>query len=304
MANTNPIKKVLSPGDTTKADPFTICIVANPLLEMPWQSGQFMVDPITSNNVAFDACAQYICDVLFGRLPQQREQFLADPTIAPKIQIVSLFVQGLPVLDVNSLVAQDGDSNLLVARRNNFRSFLVSYGLNADVAYAVSASPTHTRASAWFTSDDDGKGGVGFTLDGVALTHRYYSLIPGTVAIHATANSLTAIHEFGHALSSYSNGMVVDLYVDSNPGLNCKTGRPIPPRFAMYDAAALASDPLRDTLGYPGSCISYHCELIDPGFPAVMDNYWQAPDQIPEHSQHDKITRQFLSDRVRAKLQR
>lgn len=304
MTPTNPIVSVLAPGDTTKTDPFTIGIVANPVLETPWQSGQFRVDPITATQAAFDAGAQYILDALFGKLPNQREQFLADPTIAPKIRVVSLFVAGLPAQDANSLVAQDPDSNLLVARRTTFRPFLVRYGLDADVSYAVSASPTHTRASAWFTSDDDGKAGVGFTLEGVSLTHRYYCLIPGTVAIHATANSMTALHEFGHALSSYTNGMVVDLYVDSNPGLNCKTGRPIPPQFAVYDLAALASDPLRDTLGYPAPWTSYHCELNDPGFPALMDNYWQAPDHIPEHSQHDKITRQFLSDRVRAKLQR
>jgi len=138
----------------------------------------------------------------------------------------------------------------------------------------------------------------------VSLFHRYYCRIPGTVAIHANATSMTALHEFGHALSSYSNGMVVDLYVDSGPALNCKTGRPIPPKFAIYDTAQNASDPKRDSLGYPSGWKSYHCELIDPGFPGLMDDYWQAPDHIPEHSQHDRITRQFLSDRVRAKIGR
>lgn len=304
MADSNPVIKVLNAGDTTKPDPFTIAIIANPALEAPWNTGQFVLDPITFDPKAFDVAAQYICDVLFGRLTNQREQFLADPAIAPKIRVVSLLVEDLNAEDANSLAAQDTDSNLLIARRTVFSPFLQRYGLEADVAYAVSESTKHTRASAWYTSDDDARGGVPFQLDGVSLFHRYYCRIPGTVAIHANATSMTALHEFGHALSSYSNGMVVDLYVDSGSALNCKSGRPIPPKFAMYDSAQNASDLKRDSLGYPSGWKSYHCELIDPGFPALMDDYWQAPDKVPEHSQHDRITRQFLSDRVRAKIGR
>lgn len=304
MADSNPVIKVLNAGDNTKPDPFTIAIIANPALEAPWNTGQFVLDPITFDPKAFDAAAQYIFDVLFGRLANQREQFLADPAIAPKIRVVSLLVEDLNAEDANSLAAQDTDSNLLIARRTIFSPFLKRYGLGADVAYAVSASTKHTRASAWYTSDDDARGGVPFQLDGLSLFHRYYCRIPGTVAIHASATSMTALHEFGHALSSYSNGMVVDLYVDSGPALNCKTGRPIPPKFAMYDTAQNASDLKRDSLGYQAGWKSYHCELIDPGSPALMDDYWQAPDRVPEHSQHDRITRQFLSDRVRAKIGR
>jgi hypothetical protein len=304
MPNANPVVKILAAGDTSKTNPFTIGIIANPALEAPYQSGQFMADPITANQASFDASASYIQNVLFGALANQREVFLADPGIAPKVRLFSIFVAGLPIQGSNSLVGQDSVSELLIARRNAFRPFLKGFGLDADVVYAVSASATHTRASAWFTSDDDAQPGVNFTLDGAAFTHRYYSLIPGTVAMHVTASSMTALHEFGHALSSYSNGMVVDLYVDSNPALNCKSGRPIPPQFADYNGTAYNSDPTRDTLGYPKGWQSYHCELNDPGFPALMDDYWLAPDHVPEHSQHDKITRQFLTDRVRAKLQR
>ncbi len=264
MAAAIPVVNTIRTGDTTKGDPFTICIIANPALEAPWQSGQFVGDPIGGNQAAFDSSAQYINQVLFGNLPNQSEQFLGDPQIEPKVRLVSLFVPGLPAQDANSLVAQDSDSDLLIARRNGFRPFMQRYGLDADVAYAVTASRTHTRASAWFTSDDDAKPGVGFTVDGVALTHRYYSLIPGTVGIHVNANSMTALHEFGHALSSYSNGMVVDLYVDSNPALNCKTGRPIPVQFANYSGAVVPSDTFRDTLGYPAGWSSYHGKLNDP----------------------------------------
>ncbi len=296
-----PVQTVLRAG-ADKPNPFTIVIVANPALETPWKSATFAVDPITANQAAFNACAQYILDALSGTLPNQREALLADPTIAPNVRVVSLFVPGLPAEDSNALVAQDGVSNLLVARRSVFVPFLTRYGLQADVVYAVSSSDSHDRASAWFTSDDDARAGCPFALDGVTLYHRHYNLIPGTVAIHHSSKSLTALHEFGHALSSYRNGSVVDLYVDSSAGLNNKRGRPIPATFATYSGIALAADTARDGLGYPPAWQSYHGELIDPAVPAVMDNYWAAPGGISEHCLHDRITRQFLRQRMLVKI--
>jgi hypothetical protein len=131
-------------------------------------------------------------------------------------------------------------------------------------------------------------------------------LIPGTVALHTTSSSLTPLHEFGHAASSYSNGSVTDLYVDSPPALNNKRGRPIPGSFANYAGSALASDSARDGIGYPASWQSYHCELHDAALPAVMDDYWLASTGAggPEACQHDKITRAFLRDRILAKMSR
>ena len=296
-----PVASVLRKG-AKKPDPFSIVIVANPALETPWMSGTFVVDPATSNHAAFNRCAHYILDALFGTLPSQREALLADPTIAPHVRVVALFVPGLPPQNPNALVAQDGVSNLLVARRSVIVPFLTRYGLQADVAYAVSASGSHDRASAWFTSDDDARPGCPFALDGITLYHRHYNLIPGTVAIHRNSRSLTALHEFGHALSSYTNGSVLDLYVDSRAELNNKRGRPIPATFATYSGIALPADTARDGLGYPPGWQSYHCELIDPSLPAVMDNYWAAPSGIPEHCLHDRITRQFLRERLLVKI--
>ena len=114
-----PVQKVLRKG-ARKPNPFTIVIVANPVLETPWKSGTFVVDPITANQAAFNACAKYIVDALFGALPNQREALLADPTIDPHVRVVSLFAPGLPAQDPNSLVAQDDVSNLLIARRSVF----------------------------------------------------------------------------------------------------------------------------------------------------------------------------------------
>ena len=100
--------------------------------------------------------------------------FLADPTILPSIRVVSVFDTALSPADQNSLVANDGVSNLLVARRSVFSAFLARYGLFVDIAFALSESLTHTRATSWYTTDDDTRGGMPFTLDGSVLYHRYF----------------------------------------------------------------------------------------------------------------------------------
>jgi len=297
-----PVIKVIRPGDTSKPDPFTICIVANPALEAPRGAGQFITDPVVSDQPAFDAAVTYIHNCLFGLLPGQGEALLAVPDIAPKVRIVSLFVPGLPPQDANSLVANDSISNQLIARRAMAIPFLSRFGLTADVVYCVSKSSTHSRATAWFTSDDDAAGGLPFTLDGITFHHRFHHLIPGTIAIHTGASSLTALHEFQHALSSYSNGKIVDLYVQSPPAVNCKHGRPIPPSFANYNGTNLGSDPTRDSLGYPAGWVSFYCALHNQNVPAVMDNYPLAT--APESCENDVITRRFILERLRAKISR
>lgn len=300
-----PAPVVVRAGDTSKPDPFTILVVANPALETPLDSGNFAVDPIMSDRVAFENCVDYVERSLFAALPGQADPMLSDPAVAPAVRVLSLFHAGLPAEARFSFVANDDSSDeLLVARRAAIRDFLLDEGIVADVVYGISGSHTHTRASAWFTSDDDASPGVSFTIDGVSMHHRHRYLVPGTVGMHVTASSLTAPHEFQHAISSYSNGMIVDLYVDSPPAVNNKCGRPIPERFGFQDAVSLKSDPDRGMLTYPPAWSSYHCEIHDPGNPAIMDNYYLAPSGVPESCQNDKVTRTFVIDRIRAKMAR
>ncbi|MCA1616033.1 MAG: hypothetical protein LC800_18420 [Acidobacteria bacterium] len=257
--------QVVREGDTGKPDPFTIAVIANPALEQSKNTGVFIVDPITSDRAAFDACAAHIDASLFGGLPGQGERFLGDPSVASQIRVFFLFATGLPAQDGNALVANDNVSTILEARRARFTPFLATFGLRADVAFAVTKSATHNRASAWPATDDDSGPGDSFTLDGVTLSHRHRTLIPGTSAIHSGTRSLTALHEFGHALGSFSNGLVVDLYVDNQQtGVNNRRGRPIPVNFAAYDGVTMRSDNTRDGIGYPANWSSYHCELLDP----------------------------------------
>ena len=296
--------KIIQPGTIGKPNPFTVCIVANPALESPWSGGTFISDAMPTQPAIFDTAVQFILDCLYGRLPRQAEKVFDDPAIGPNIRIVSVLETGLPATDGNALAAEDGTSNLLIPRRTKFAPFLAARGIGVvDIAYVVSASLEHDRASAYPATDDDTDAGVAFTFDGIAFSHRHFSLIPGTIALHATSRSLTPLHEFGHALSSYTNGRIADLYVDSSPAVNCKSGRPIPLNFANYNGRIYSADPTRDGLGYGPGWSSYHCELIQPALPAVMDNYFQSS-TVPEECQHDAITRQFLRDRLIAKIGR
>lgn len=294
--------QVLRPGDLSKPNPYTICFVANPALETPWQSSSFSADPMPLNATSFDAAVSYSIDCLFGNLPGQAEQLLSEPQIASFVRIVSLRVTGQAISDANSLVGEWPIGQLLAPRRKQMAAFVSSFGVTADVIFAISQSAKYTRESAFPTTDDDSGPGNPFQLDGVGLVHRHNFAIPGTVALHVSSRSITPLHEFGHAASSFTNGQIIDLYVDSSPALNCKMDRPIPANFGTIDALSTVTDPHRDGLGYPPSWTSYHCELIDASHPAVMDDYINSGNAAA--CRHDAITRRFLIDRIVAKINR
>lgn len=300
--------KILQPGDLTKSDPYTIAIVSNPVLELGENSGNFVIDPIVRKKTSFYKCVSYIVDCIFGNLPGQEETFLSDPAIFSKIRVVSLFVNGLAANDQNSLVYV---KNWLIARSDVFGTFLRHYNVAADVVFAISATDESDAATAWATDDDDNKDGVDFIFDGIKYCHRYYYKTPGTIAMHVTNRRMTAIHEFGHAASSYTNGYLTDLYVDGfaitldeTAVFNKKFERPIPSKFATLNKRSYDSDRTRDHLGYPAEWESYHPSLINDNFPAIMDNYNLAAARRYEKCQHDEITRKFLLDRIRAKTLR
>ena len=170
---------IIRRSGAAKTEPFTICIVANPALETPWKSGMFSADPILTRKSDFDAAVQYIDDCLFAGVPGIQEQLLNDPAIAPNVRLVTIWDPTATVRASNALVGLDSVSNILIARRNEMKAFVASYSISgvpitADIVYGVSSSNTHNRASAWFTSDDNARPGVGFTLDGAPLVHRYY----------------------------------------------------------------------------------------------------------------------------------
>lgn len=292
--------QILQPGNTSRPNPYTIAFVANPVLKD--NSGGLAIDPIMTQQAAFDACVLFAIDCIWGRLPGQTENLVSDPAIGPHIRIVSIFETGLPPVNANSLVEEDDFGFLIAPRRDNYAPYLATHGMSPDVAFAISASGRYNRASAWGTTDDTARPGTPFTLDGQAMQHWHFPEIFGTVALHVTSRSLTPAHEFGHAASSYNAGFITDLYVpNTSPNFNVRIGRPIPPQFATYDGTVFTPDPTRDSLGY-GGWNSYHPSLVGPSVPAIMDNYTTQPN--PLVCRHDTITRAFLRDRLLAKINR
>lgn len=305
MNDMNTDIRLIRAGDTSKPDPFTICLIANPALEAPNLGGRFKTDPIMARKSDFDVCVDFAVACLYGDLPSQGERLLDPPDIRAAVRVVSVFVSGLPPTDKNSLVGEDSLTKQIIARRTAFRPFLARLQLDADIGFAVTASTSHNHATAWDSTDDDARNGVPFTLDGTTLHHRHFSLIPGTVALHVTDRDLTPLHEFQHAVGSYSNGQIADLYHKAGIAVNKKQGRPIPASFTVYRGTNCASDLTRDGIGYPSSWNSYHCELNFPSAPAVMDNYFDVKEPVTSlMCENDKVTRDFLRDRIRAKMRR
>lgn len=295
------IINVERPG-APKPNPFTICVIANPFIERPLDSNNYVRDPILSDHQKFRDVLDYAIKCLFGQLPQQREVFLSNADIEPHVKIVSVFDDTVSVNDGGGLVGEQGELVRPISRA--FIPFLNRYGLKPDIVFAVTDSDMSQRSSASYATDGDDAPGVPFNLDGVVRCHVYESRTPGTVALHTSARSLVALHEFCHAISSWENGKIVDLYGNLAPACNSKLGQiPNPPHFANYNNIVFLPDtarlPNRSTVqGF------FCCELTGAKYPALMDNFWLEPSGVYEHCEHDKITREFLRDRILAKINR
>lgn len=306
-----PTVSVLAEGETKPNDnPYTIVIIANPTLQTTSSQQPLVADPILTQPASFQACVQYARDALFGRLPGQAERFLAQ--FETKIRVIAIFDPSLTPSSATALVAEYPYGGIVQPLQDAFASLIATYQvkgkpIKADVAFAITASGTHTRSSAYYTADDESSGGTGFKMDGKAFTHRQVNVSPGVVALHVSATSLVALHEFGHAASSWTNGCITDLYVDSTDdynAVNVRVGRPIPQAFATYAGKTYQSDLTRECLnGYPAGWKSYHCAEADDRYPAIMDDFWLAQGK-PENCKHDKITLDFLTDRLNSIMSR
>lgn len=297
-------------GDETKPDPMFILVVNNIALPDPANPGAYRADLAATgfgsrDKTLFTDTAEYIARNILGRLPNQIDQVLSDSPDVLKIRIWSMYVFGLVANEATNLIEEDATvgSTIIAPRRDAVVRMLAYLGVDPDIVFVVTNSPTHNRAAAYGTTDDDARGGIATTLNGQPLVHRFHHLIPGMAAIHTATTGMTAAHEFGHAFSSYTNGYVTDLYVDGGNALNRLSGRPIPATFAEYGGRTFASDATRDGLGYPATWSSYRSELLDPARPAIMDDYRQG--SIGGFfSRHDALTKAYQLDRVAAKVRR
>jgi hypothetical protein len=238
------------------------------------------------------------------------EEVLRQNDMDRNFRLVSIFDETRTPSAATSLVHEIAP-NLMETRRAQLAGFLSGYGAEADVVMIAHGSTTHDRATAWFTSDDTARAGTAFTYDGVARTHRHFWTVPGSAAIPTSVDTtgLTPLHEFGHASSDFTDGMVIDLYVDDtragfvvNKKMRAQATDAVPTTFATYNGTTYDADQSRDGLGYPAGWRSYHPELVDGTRPNMMDNYWQTPEH--QRCRLDRLTYAWLSDRLRAKVNR
>ena len=286
-------------GDAGKSDPFTILIVASPAYEY---NGTISADPVMQRPAAFDAAVAHIHASLFGQLPGQRELALGSPGIGSAVRVLAHFEQPAAVDVSCALVsAEKGVDHFLVPRREVIAAFASRLGCVADVVFAISRNPRAYRACSLPASDDLARPGVRYTMDGTAGIHACHSTIPGTVAIDAGSRSLVALHEFHHAMGSVENGQIVDLYRGATTeGVNLKrTAQPQPGVFCIYEGRHYPSEP---PAGGSGTSAFFRCARHDDTQPALMGNFEEGePD---EACQNDLITRDFVLDRVKAKVNR
>jgi hypothetical protein len=285
-----------------KNAPYTIAFIANPTIRT--NPGALVADPVTTNRPSFHTAVSFALDNMLN----STEDVLRGNNLDRQIQVVTVFDGTLAANDANGLVQEDS-TNIISPRRDKTRSFLGGYQVITDVAFAMSGSTTHTRSSAWFTSDDMTRGTASFTYDGTTYNHGLYASIPGSVALATTAAGLTPFHEFGHASSIFDDGKVDDLYVDGlraglsiNKKARALATNPIPTNFATYAGTTYPSDQNRDGIGYPATWTSYHPALQDTTRPNMMDNFWNATD--PRRCRLDGLTHDWLTARLRAKANR
>lgn len=295
--------RVLCPG-SAKTDPYTLAFIGNAAIAE--SDGSYSADPILTNRNAYQDVVLHSLRNLFT----VREDLLRAGGIDAQIRILLVYDETLPPTASNAL-ANKVDPDMMETLRTNLSPFLAQYGLAADFVFVLYDSPTHDRATAWFTTDDPAGPSTGYTYDGVVRRHGHRATVPGSCAIPISVDTrgLTVLHEFGHGASDFNNGKVGDLYVEGAPRgftVNKKwrasTSAPIPSTFANYNGHSFNSDPTRDGLGYPAGWKSYHPELSDSGIPNIMDNYWYAP--TPQDCLFDQLTYRWFTDRLNAKLSR
>lgn len=301
-----------------KPEPFLVVVLNNPVLERRYQSGRFDADPLDPDDGRYTRAIDHIEAALWGELPGQRESAFIDGSLAQAARLEVLTIRDAPTDAAHAFVSHYGHT-MITPRWQAVHDFFKATGRTADVIFAVTGSTTQNRATAWPGADDRHRGhdlfevGVDGQMD--RFRHHYWPTIPGTVAVHVDERSITPVHEFGHAIATYNakdhvsgqavDGLIADLYNDGVAGLNKRTGRPPDPlRFATYVSGGQTTDHDWDRVRLYDGWRSYHCSRMDPTLPAIMDNYTNAPSDMQTACLHDSITRQFIRDRVAARMKR
>jgi hypothetical protein len=286
------------------AAPYTFVFAATPAFEA--LGGGAGADAVLTNRPGYHDIVRHCVENLLTLT----ESLLREDNLDASVRFVSIFDNTQGATSANALVRAIAP-NMIEPVRERMNGFTGRYGEDPDIVFCLTGSTMFTRASAWFTTDDNTKDGVNFIYDGTARTHRRFTDVPGSAALSLLmrTDGLTAIHEFGHAASDFNNGMVIDLYVPGtrtgfvvNKKMRALTTDAVPAGFATYGPTAFQSDQDRDGLGYPSTWASYHPALVDATRPNMMDDYWQAAE--PQRCRLDGLTFSWFRDRLRSKILR
>lgn len=296
--------RVLSPGRKT-VWPFTLAVVANPAIKT--ENGGIVADSPTKNPVAFrDAVVAVLRQLL-----TIDEDLLRRDGLETLLRFVGTCDSRAQPNERNALCEEYGGYPIMLPRRRAARDFLKRRGVRADVIFVIHGSPTHALASAPLTTDDRSAAGTTYTYEAKEWVHYHFPRIPGAVALHIDFDRThpIALHEFAHAVSSDTNGKLIDAYVEGQPSgflvnkrYRATANGPIPRRFCSYNVEVYGSDPNRDSLKYPPDWKSYHPAPQDPTRPNLMDDYRLTAD--PLKCRFDRLTYQWLRDRLWAKARR
>jgi hypothetical protein len=299
------VVRVLYSG-APKNRPYCIGLPANP--GTLTEAGQLVPDALLGNRPAFhDAVAYCLRNLL-----TVTEDCLRQGDWDREMRFVAVFDRTLTADDSNSLVEEQAP-NVMRTRRYHVGPFLSRYAVVVDVALVVHGSTTHTRPWSWAGIEDQTQVGTPYSYDGVTLQHLHYPQTPGSAALYVDMDrgGILPLHECFHGMADLNNGRIVDLYGDATAGtfminkkFRTQSGDPVPALFANYNGGNEPADPARDGLGYPPSWTSYHCALLDPARPNVMDDFWDTFDDDPQRCRLDTLTYRWLTDHLRAKLTR
>jgi len=257
------------------------------------------------DRAAFEKCVESIVVALFIGFPGQREVPFKSADISPNVCFVSVFAEA-PADEPDLHLVETGFCVEPV--RRYIASFLQRHEVvSPDIVFVVSSLVAHEAALA--TEDDEARGGIPFELDGKRYLHCYWCKHPGVSVLHLHSHWYAIVHELQHAVGSSQNGRITDLYLDAkictdlvNKQLRTSPGAPVPPSFGTYAGRLHHADQDRQPIGYPGDWHSYHCARHNPAAPAIMDDYRACPPHTT--CENDTITREFMLDRIRAKLAR
>lgn len=250
-AETQPV--IISDGEAggNGGPPYTIAIIANPVLESAILSDdddlKWRRDPILDFPKLFQAKVACIISSLASS-PIIVQDTRKNDNLLDKMRIMTLFDpelgKGDPPDSKNALCLE-ADYDIVIepiqrtykesngsfeVDKERLIEFLEKHfrdrddnPITVDAVFAVTASETHTRSSALYTIDRSNPKGPVFKFDDDMgniwdRNHDLFPKVPGLIALSAWDNRIkTPLHEFAHAMSSTVNGIIHDEYYDDLP---------------------------------------------------------------------------------------